>query len=613
MPTKKTTPTKKAKPAKKAAPTKKPTKQKVAVLPEANPVEVSNVAAKLFTAAFTSKPVAVNTPIKMGGLEKRMVEHNMHFATTPKKLLASINKIGDAKIPVRSMPEDVRKSLEAMKGGIKRFHGARMALTWFPFPLVGTRCSDKFGYMTNKGLRNASMLPFNPANQVLLGSLGNLMGDTTRPNPDSTIPAGYTYFGQFVDHDITLDISSTLETLTDANTISNMRTPALDLDSLYGRGPGLDAYMYAFPSSGPETAIKFVLGTNTSVGAPGTTALFGTVFEPTNFDTPRMHNPTAPALSTLTAVIGDPRNDENLIVAQFHHAMLKFHNKVVDLLVLSGFSGDIFTEAKKIVTHHYQWAVVNDYLKQRICGAAAVADAITNVNAPVGSTFRMPVEFAVAAYRFGHSLIRNNYWVNFLQINASLAEVFDFIRKPQIPVRADWAVNFNAFFDTGIFVPVNNKAKQIDSVLAAGLEAIPGGSGIMAILATRNLRRGLALGLPSGQAMAAAFGLPVLTTAEILNGLPVDEVTVLNSNGGVLLSKTPLWYYILREAKEKAAGDKLGPLGAKIVADTFIRMLKRDANSYLNVTGGFTPMLPSDAAGDFTVTDLVKFSGVCQP
>jgi len=505
------------------------------------------------------------------------------------------------------MPEDVRKSLTALKPGTKRFHGAKISLAWFPFPSVFSICSDKFGYMSTSSVRSASKLPFNLTNQVLLGQLGDLMGDPERDvGADSTIPSGYTYFGQFVDHDITFDVSSSLEVETDATTINNMRTPALDLDSLYSRGPALDPFLYSFPASG-STAIKFLLGSNSNFGAggPGGTGGFGGMQTQNDWDVPR-------AASTNTAMIGDPRNDENLIVAQFHQAMLRFHNQVVDMLELAGFSGDIFVEAKKIVTHHYQWAVVNDYLK-KVCGAAAVTSALTTVAASVGSTFRMPVEFSVAAYRFGHSMIRNNYWVNFNFPNATLGQVFEFNRNPRLPIFSNWVVDFNAFFGTGVVVPVNNKARKIDSIMANGLESIPGGSGIMAVLATRNLRRGLALGLPSGQGMANSFGITPMTTAQLTQGLPANEVAVLNSNGGILLQKTPLWYYVLREAAVLRSGNQLGPVGAKIVADTFIKMLKRDANSYLNVSGGFTPMLPSAAAGDFTIADLLIFAGVTQP
>ncbi|MFL5740657.1 MAG: peroxidase family protein [Flavisolibacter sp.] len=568
---------------------------------------------KIFSARQEGNP----GPLKLAELEKRISELQLHLSVSSKALLQTVNRINpNARLPIEKMPEDVKKSIQTIRPDIKRFHGAKLSLLWFPFPWIFSPCADKFGYMSSTAVRNASKLPFTLANQVLLGKLGDLMGDLGREAaiPDSTIPSGYTYFGQFVDHDITLDVSSTLDTATDANTINNMRTPVLDLDSLYGRGPALDPYLYVFPTVGPATAIKFQMGSNTptSPGGPGGNGGFGGMKIQSDFDVPRMTNPLNPVNSSHTAIIGDPRNDENLIVVQFHQTMLRFHNQVVDLLVLIGFSGDIFVEAKKIVTHHYQWAAVNDFLK-RICGPQAVTQALGNVIAPIDSPFRMPVEFSVAAYRFGHSMIRDQYWVNFNFPSATLSQVFQFNRNPNLPVLSNWVVDFNAFFNTGVPVPVNNKARPIDSVLANGLESIPGGSGIMAILATRNLRRGLAFGLPSGQAMAQSLNVPVMSAAQLTTGLPANEIAILNSAGGLLLSNTPLWYYILREGKVIGGGNQLGPLGAKIVADTFIRMLKRDGNSYLNVLGGFTPMLPSVTVNDFTVADLVIFAGVTQP
>lgn len=533
------------------------------------------------------------------------------------KFAAAVKSINpNAVIPVAKLPEDVRASIKALKDTTKRFHGAKIELAWFPFPMRFSPCSDKFGYMTSDTVRASSKLDFNVVNIGLMNQLGDLMGNPDRDEtaagnpigPDSNIPAGYTYFGQFVDHDITLDVSSTIDAVTDANSINNMRSPSLDLDNVYGRGPALDPYLYQFPSSGPITAIKMKLGKNTNNGPGGPSTSgggSGGMVTKTTFDVPRIEG-------TNTAVIGDPRNDENLFVAQFQMAMLRFHNAVVDIVVASGFTGDIFVEAKKIVTHHYQWAVVNDFLK-RICGATAVSNALTSVAAPIGSAFRMPVEFSVAAYRFGHSLIRNRYWINHTFINEPLAKAFEFIRNPNLPVRSNWVVDFNAFFQTGISVPKFNNARKIDSILAGGLEGIPGGSGIMAMLASRNLRRGLAMGLPSGQATATALGFAPLTAAQLTSGLPANEVAVLNSSGGVLKTKTPLWYYVLREAAVLGAGNNLGPVGAKIVADTFVRMLKRDGESYLNKTGGFTPFLPSDAANDFTVTDIIKLSGVNVP
>jgi hypothetical protein len=536
-----------------------------------------------------------------------------------KLALPARKKIVDKLIPrpVSPPPEPVLKSLKALEPMVKRFHGMKAPGYWFPGHLISSPCADKFGYMFSASVRNASKLPFDVTHQALLTQLGNLMGDASRDTgADSIIPAGYTYFGQFVDHDITFDTTSAIDALQDANTITNMRTPALDLDSVYGRGPALDPYLYRFPPAGVSpTAVKMQLGRNRNLGTGGPLDATSVPATPTNFDVPRVLSGTDTTVitpeSTFTAVIGDPRNDENVIVSQLHHAMLKFHNQVVELLVTAAFPGDIFTEAKRIVTHHYQWCVVHDFLP-RICGAVAVNNAIASVSAIVGSPFRMPVEFSVAAYRFGHSMIRNGYILNSSLPPAisTLKGVFDFIRSPLLPLFSNWAVDFNMLFNTSHPVGASfNNARKIDSVLAAGLEAIPGGSGIMAVLAARNLRRGLAMGLPSGQAAATALGITPLTAAQIKTGLPAAEIAVLDSNGGILLVKTPLWYYVLREAMVVNNGDALGPLGARIVAETFVRMLKRDSDSFMNVPG-FIPSLPSSVPGQFTIADLLEFAGV---
>jgi hypothetical protein len=512
---------------------------------------------------------------------------------------------------------DVSKTLKALEPPVRRFHGTKVPLHWFPRPLIVSPCADKFGYMFPASVRNASKLPFTVTIQALLTQLGNLMGDAGRETgADSIIPAGYTYFGQFVDHDITLDVSSSIDSPQDANTINNMRTPALDLDSVYGRGPALDPHLYRFPGVGdPPTAVKMQLGQNRNAGPGGPHDAANAVAIPARFDVPRVLTGTnttvTEADSTFTAIIGDPRNDENLIVSQLHHAMLRFHNQVVDLLVTAAFPGDIFAEAKKIVTQHYQWCVVHDFLP-RVCGAAAVNAAISSVHAPVGSAFRMPAEFAMAAYRFGHSMIRNGYILNssLPPSVSTLANVFAFVRVPRLPVLSNWVVDFNMFFTTAHPVGASfNNARTIDSVLANGLEAIPGGSGIMAVLAARNLRRGLAMGLPSGQGAANSLGITPLTAAELTAGLPPAEVALLNSNGGILLTKTPLWYYVLREAMIANGGNQLGPLGGRIVAETFVRMLKRDPESFMNVPG-FTPSLPSSTTGTFMIADLLEFAGV---
>jgi hypothetical protein len=550
----------------------------------------------------------------------RLEELGVQPSVDVSRLVAAAQQLDRSLLPADGdEPEDVRESVPALAPKAKRFHGAKVPARWIPPRLLSSPCSDKFGYLSSRATRRATSLPFDQTHRQLLNALGDLMGEMGREatSTDSSVLAGFTYVGQFVDHDITLDVTSSLDTATDANTVTNMRSPALDLDSLYGRGPAVDPQFYVFPTFGPDTAITFALGSNIDVGPggpAGTAAVEGAMKVQVDFDVPRVVNPLEPFKSTNTAIIGDPRNDENLIVSQFHAAMLRFHNRVVELLVASNFPGDIFVAAKQLVTHHYQWAVVHDFLV-KICGQQAVTDALANVSAPVGSGFRMPVEFAVAAYRFGHSMIRDDYWVNFNFKEATLGQVFEFIRNPNRPVLSNWVVDFNAFFDTGVPEPdtMRNKARKIDSVLAPTLETLPGFSGLMAVLAKRNLRRGLALGLPSGQGMAKAFGITPMTNAQLTQGLPADEVALLHQHNRVLLRRTPLWYYVLREAAVLRGGDQLGPVGARIVADTFVRMLKRDADSYLNVAGGFTPVLPGDVAGDFTFGDLLVFAGVTQP
>jgi hypothetical protein len=511
-------------------------------------------------------------------------------------------------VPIGRLPSEIQQSAQALRGPGRSLHGGKFSLAYFPQTWLRTRCADRFGYLSPPLLRAQTKLPFTPEVRNLLAQLGGLMANSGREtSPDSVIPAGYTYVGQLIDHDITLDVSSSLEMEADATSIHNMRTPVLDLDSVYGRGPALQPYLYESATGGNPTAIKLRVGTNTNTGRGGSAGASGNPAQMqthADFDVPRTND------AVHTALIGDPRNDENLIVVQLHHAMLRFHNAVVDLLIAANFTGDIFVEAKRLVTQHYQWAVLHDFLERRICGSAAVADAITHTHAPPGSPFRMPVEFSVAAFRMGHSMVRDRYWVNFNFPNATMDEVFRFNRPPNLPVFSNWVVDWNAFLDTGKPVPVHNKARKLDSTLANQLEALPGMTGMMAVLATRNLLRGAALGLPSGQGLAAHFGVPALTEAQLISGLPADEVAILQSTGKLLLQKTPLWYYILREAAVIRNGESLGPLGARVVADTFVRMLRRDADSILNVPGGFTPSLPSLTPGDFTFADLVNFAGV---
>jgi hypothetical protein len=511
---------------------------------------------------------------------------------------------------------------------VKRFHGSRMLFSWLPQEFFDNN-KDSFGYMFPKLVRrqNTTVLPYTAANKDLLQRLGDEMGnkDSLPGAADSTIPAGYTYLGQFIDHDITLDVNSDINISQNANGIPNMRSPTLDLDAVYGRGPGLDPFLYDHnPALGTATGIKLLLGKNTDTGNGGPALKSGantfgnpaTIPNGNDFDVQRT--------ADFTAIIGDPRNDENLIVSQLHHAFIKFHNAVVDHLNTPAFTGDLFTEAKKVVVRHYQWVVIHDFLK-KIADPAIVDKTLkSGPKYFIGKPLVMPVEFAVCAYRFGHSMIRNDYFVNASLTGqlptkfATLAQVFEFIRVDKIPVFSNWVIDFNLFFSANTPPTTNdvkfNLARKIDTRLAVGLESLPGFTGnFMPMLAKRNLVRGLALGLPSGQAVAKEIGAPVLTEAEIQMNNTAVENSILNEGGKLLLKKTPLWYYILKEAEVKQNGNRLGMVGSTILAETFVRLLKEDVNSYVRTSPAFKPSLPrfkNRPAGDFDMADILNFAGL---
>lgn len=477
-------------------------------------------------------------------------------------------------------------------------HGARGGVNLFSRNYL-KKCNDRFGYMfPGLSKKKKCVIPCNDKNHSDMEVLGNIIGNKPSNNDNELIPAGYTYLGQFIDHDITLDPFSTFDCGQNLNEITNFRTPNLDLDSVYGNGPAVDPFLYNHNTGNDDTnGIKLLLGKNRDTGSGGP---FSGV--PTDFDLPRT--------SDQTAIIGDPRNNENLIVSQLHHSFLKFHNAVVDHLLNTVPVNQLFEEARKTVSHHYQWIVFHDFLK-RITNPTLVDNVLNNGNRYFRRRpFQMPVEFSVAAYRFGHSMIRQNYAVNDNFPNATLSEVFKFVRLPQLPVFSNWVVDFNRFFETGSAKPVQ-PSKKIDTSLSPFLNQLPDEMPpIFSVLAVRNLKRALAFGLPSGQCVARRVRVSKLTNEELLSNTTPEESGILHKNDDQMLKKTPLWYYVLKEAEVKENGERLGSLGAIIVVETLCRILHDDPNSFIHVSGGFSPSLPSTNQGQFDMPDLLRFAGV---
>jgi hypothetical protein len=441
--------------------------------------------------------------------------------------------------------------------------------------------------------------------------------ETTKP-----IPAGYTYLGQFIDHDLTFDPVSMLDRQNDPDALTDFRTPRFDLDSVYGRGPADQPYLYDQQrpaGSTQETGLFFLTGNAVS-------------------QNPKIAGPDLPRNSQGRAFIGDPRNDENLVVSQLHSVMLRFHNKVLEKVaaetVLTG--SDLLKETQRRVRWHYQWVVIHDFLS-RMVGQEMLDEVFEpetkTIHEPSGkkrkvqvrepelrfyhpkNTAFMPVEFSVAAYRFGHSMIRPIYRFNSV---IGRVPIFGEDLSPGNtsnlngfrPLPRDWGFEWQFFFELGGNPPTMpmQKAYRIDQQLVNPLGHLPPAVAVNpGVLAQRNLLRGLRLGLPSGQTIARAMHVHPIPDADLRVGPQDEEQRPLTDFGSDFKHNAPLWYYVLREAELFHEGNQLGPVGGRIVAEVFVGILCEDKLSYQSVDPAWTPEL-ANAQGKFGMPDLIRFA-----
>jgi hypothetical protein len=414
-----------------------------------------------------------------------------------------------------------------------------------------------------------------------LGSNGGIMdeGAGNASGNSETIAAGITFFGQFIDHDITFDPTSSLERQNDPAAIHNFRTPLLELDSVYGSGPEASPFLYQQRTSrnGQNDPAKLLIGVNDKN-------------EPID-DLPRN--------SQGVALIGDPRNDENLIISQMQLAFLKFHNCVVDYLRADGTpEGEIFEEAQQLVRWHYQWIVVNEYLPL-IIGRDLTWDILEHGprHYPIKEDPFIPVEFAVAAFRFGHTQVRETYTVN---ASSGSLTLFGGLGRGFEAVPAEKRVDWRFFFDIDPKI-TPAPSRKIDPKLAGVLFDLPfvfTEDVALKSLAVRNLLRSESFTLPWGQRVAQAMGVKPLTDEEL-------GLTAL----GFPTNRAPLWYYLLREAEVRSKGEHLGPVGGRIVGEVLLGLLQGDSKSYLCAAPDWKPTLPANEAGTFTLADMLVFAG----
>ena len=421
-------------------------------------------------------------------------------------------------------------------------------------------------------------LPALVADEPLLWALGGVGGlcdggpvvDVDGGDDAQNVSAGWPFFGQLIAHDITADRSLPVHQA-DPATLRNARKPTIDLEFLYGDGPSGNPFLY----DRTDTA-KMLLGSN---------------------DARRPDD--LPRNAQGVALIGDPRNDTHLFVSQLHVAMLTLHNVVVDELRARGVSEEgLFEAARRITRWHYQWVVLHDFLPRLIGHELASALLAEGPRYFVGDRAQaIPLEFADAAYRYGHSQIRHRYQVNG---DGKPVPLFpDLIGFDPVPARR--TVDWGLLFDLPGRPPAQ-RAKKIDGRLARSLIELP-----LAItgnveeepyhsLAVRDLQRGQGLGLPSGEAVAQLMGEEPLSPEEV-------GLTESGWQG-----ETPLWFYVLKEADVRHAGERLGPVGGRIVGEVLTTLIDRDPGSYRVTDPDWTPTLPAAQPGQFGLADLLAIT-----
>ena len=387
----------------------------------------------------------------------------------------------------------------------------------------------------------------------------------------------------------------------------DFRTPRFDLDNLYGRGPDDQPYMY------DDDRVHLL------PGAP----IPGNAFDPGAVHLPRGPNGRA--------LIGDPRNDENRIVAQLHAVFLRFHNRVVDHL--GGKKQVSFPEAREQVRWHYQWMLVHDFLPAILDEETTIASSLITVTLSTkiprlreNDLELMPVEFSVAAYRFGHSMIRPGY-----RLNPVIENRPDLLSDYPDDFRAD--LGDSALFrpsgpstgsssSSSATMPSTGRSCLIRSIPLWCTRSANCPNGLPRILRAWRCATFSAatFQLPSGQDVARALGMRPLDDEKLMIGMATAEgpQKPITEVGKSFVGNAPLWVYVLSEAQAASwkkphpglALDKvpikLGPVDGRLVAEVFASLLRGDPTSYVNAEHEFQPFPEFSRGRTFGLAELIN-------
>jgi hypothetical protein len=479
----------------------------------------------------------------------------------------------------------------------------------------------------------------------VLVDLANKMSRKAPGTRKTTMPSGYVYFGQFIDHDLTRDGLAASVVQPDDGQRPNYRTPRLDLDHMYGTDQQDLRCLY------DNGRLKL---NHTQVVSYG-----GRPYGGGGDDLFRQNG---------KAIIVDPRNDENLIVAQMHVLWAKFHNYLLDLVerdsetpIVAGVPGkDAVEKTQNLVRWHYQQIVLNDFLPHIV--SSRVLNDIAEHGLKLFKTsdtpdddLALPIEFTMAAFRFGHSMVQGSYFIDDIQ-NVNISDILRLTGLAggiTFSLPGNYAIDWEMFFGQDVRV---NRGETIDTFITDALFRIDHssvasfvvrqdqpGSAIGRGATARNddfpvlvpscinlatgamslpcltLTRGSNASLPSGEDFADYFGYKQLPTGK-LYVYPEDK-DFFNQSG--IKGKTPLWYYLLREAalqgqmEPATAADhdtpvqKLGPIGSRIVAETIYRVLSADRSSIFNAGKDWNPPVLECPYGPpqsiYTMSDLIAF------